>query len=102
MYDFSIILANNIRKQRKKKNFSQMELALKAGVSTAFINAIENKQNWVSAQTLSRLAESLNVKPHELFLADDENEKDPNIIAGKHKNMISDIKDILVRYGVKE
>ncbi len=102
MYDFSKILAENIRKQRKKHEISQMELALRTGVSTAFINAIENKQKWVSASTLARLSKALDVKPYELFLSGDENDKDLNIIAGKHKHMVSEIKDILERYGVGE
>ncbi|WP_252723491.1 helix-turn-helix domain-containing protein [Treponema pedis] len=42
-YDFTAILAKNIRKIRNKLNISQMELALRAGVSIAFINSIENR-----------------------------------------------------------
>ena len=101
MYNFSKILADNIRKHRKKQDISQMELALRAGVSTAFINAIENKQKWVSATTLAILAEALNIKPYELFLTGNENADDLNIIAGKHHNLMFEIKDIIARYDTK-
>lgn len=98
-YDFATILAKNIRRIRRKLNISQMELALKADVSIAFINSIENKQKWVSAKTLSKLTKALEVEPYELFLTQEGKQDDLCIIAGQHKELITEIRDILNRYG---
>ena len=98
-YDFATILAKNIRRIRRKLNISQMELALKADVSIAFINSIENKQKWVSAKTLSKLTEALDIEPYELFLTQEANQEDLSISAGQHKELITEIRDILNRYG---
>ncbi len=97
-YDFAAILAKNIKRIRNKLNISQMELALRAGVSIAFINSIENRQKWVSAKTLSKLTAALGVLPYELFLTDDIKHNDLQLLADHHKEMITDIQDILRRY----
>ncbi|UTC66890.1 MULTISPECIES: helix-turn-helix domain-containing protein [unclassified Treponema] len=97
-YDYSSILAKNIKRIRHKLEMSQMELALRADVSIAFINAIENKQKWVSASTLSKITDALNTSPYELFLTDDINEKDLMIIAGRHSELIADLNRLLKKH----
>lgn len=97
-YNFMEILANNVKRLRNKLHISQMELALRADVSLAFINAIEHKQKWVSAKTLDKLAEALSVHPYELFLTNEIDTKDLEVIADKHKEMVIEIKDIINRY----
>ena len=40
--------AKNLKAYRKKQNLSQMELAAKAGITTNFVNDIENgKKQWL-------------------------------------------------------
>lgn len=75
-----------------------MELALRAGVSIAFINSIENRQKWVSAKTLTKLSAALGVLPYELFLTDDIKKDDLQLIAGNHMEMLTEMQDILARY----
>nr|WP_238570005.1 helix-turn-helix transcriptional regulator [Treponema phagedenis] len=74
-----------------------MELALRANLSTTFINSIENQQRWVSPSTLSKLAKSLQAYPHELFLSDDAPQ---NTFTGnsEHQHMITELRDILEKY----
>ena len=97
-YDYESILAKNIRRIRHKLEMSQMELALRADVSIAFINAIENKQKWVSAATLSKITDALNTTPYELFLTDDISQEDLTIIAGRHNELIKDLNKLLKKY----
>jgi len=97
-YDYASVLAKNIKRIRNKLGMSQMELALQADVSIAFINAIENKQKWVSASTLSKITDALSAAPYELFLTDDVNEEDLNIIAGRHNELITDLNKLLKKY----
>lgn len=75
-----------------------MELALRADVSIAFINAIENKQKWVSAKTLSKITDALNTSPYELFLTDDIDKKDLRIMADRHSELIADLNSIVKKY----
>ena len=62
------IFAKNIKFYRKKLKLSQMELATKAGITTNFINDIENGKKWVSPGTLAKLCEVLEIEPYKLFL----------------------------------
>jgi transcriptional regulator with XRE-family HTH domain len=45
-----------------------MALANKADLAHNFINDIENSRKWVSPATLAKLANILEVEPHQLFL----------------------------------
>jgi transcriptional regulator with XRE-family HTH domain len=67
------VFGANLKKIRKTANLSQLDLALKAGITHNFINDIEHCYRGVSLQTIQRLAESLNISPHVLFI-DDERE----------------------------
>ncbi len=98
MYDFRRILAKNIRRLSKEKGLSQLQLSSEANVSAAFINSIENSQKWVSSKTLAKICEALKVKPYELFLTEDIEQEELQIIAGDHEKMITDIKDIIKKY----
>ena len=75
-----------------------MELALRADVSIAFINAIENKQKWVSAATLSKITEALNTTPYELFITYDISQEYLSIISGRHDELIKDLNKLLNKY----
>ena len=97
-YDYASVLAKNIKRIRHKLEMSQMELALRADVSIAFINAIENKQKWVSATTLSKITDALNTSPYELFVTDDIDKKDLKVMAGRHYELIADLNVIVKKY----
>ncbi len=98
MYDFRRILGKNIRRISKKKGLSQLQLSSKANVSVAFINSIENAQKWASATTLEKICDALEIKPYELFLTEDIEAEELQMIANDHEKMITDIKDIIRKY----
>lgn len=66
--DVKKILGNNVRKYRKKAEFTQEFLAEKLGVSAKHLSKIELGEKFVSAQILEKISETLHVSPAALFL----------------------------------
>jgi transcriptional regulator with XRE-family HTH domain len=53
-----------------QKKLSQIALANKAGLAPNFVNDIENNRKWISPETLAKLANTLDVEPHQFFLGE--------------------------------
>ena len=66
------LLSLNIKRARKRLKISQMELAGRCGLSTSFIGEIEIGRKYPSAENLQKIADSLHVRPYQLFLEDDQ------------------------------
>ena len=62
------LISNNVKRLRSLHNISQLSLALNAGLTHNFINDIENCKKGVSANTLAKLSNALNVEPYQFFL----------------------------------
>ena len=62
------ILSLNLKKYRKRKGWSQFELAEKAEISEQTINSIEGLRLWPSDKTLAKLANVLEVEMYRLFV----------------------------------
>ncbi len=60
-------LAMNIKKYRKRLNFTQEQLAERAKTSTTYIGTIEIGQKFPSPQMIERIADALNVDSLKLF-----------------------------------
>ena len=67
MTDIREFLAQNIKKYRKIRGFSQEMLAEKAGTSTTHIGMVEIGKKFPSPQMLERIAEALGIDTPELF-----------------------------------
>ncbi len=65
--ELKVLFGNNIKQQRKRKNWSQEELAEKIGVSRNTVSDIEKGQDFVGAKTLLNLAVALDTEVYELF-----------------------------------
>ena len=63
-----LLVSKNLKRLRSVQNFSQLGLALQAGLTHNFINDIENCKKGISAKTLAKLSLALNVEPHQFFL----------------------------------
>lgn len=66
------ILSDNIKKYRKGI-FTQESLAEKTELSVQLINGIEGGRKWVSRDSLTKIANALNIKVYQLFIPQDEN-----------------------------
>jgi transcriptional regulator with XRE-family HTH domain len=77
-------LSGNIKKYRKRRNWSQFKLAEKIDISTNFMADIEAGNTWVSTKTLVKLAKAFEIEVYELLkphkerdLWDEPDETDP-------------------------
>jgi transcriptional regulator with XRE-family HTH domain len=69
------ILAQNLKKNRRRLGITQPELAEKANLSTHYLGMIEIARNFPTADVLERLAAALGIKPNELFSVADSPER---------------------------
>ena len=69
MTDLRELLAQNIKKYRKIRGFSQEKLAEKAGTSTTHIGMVEIGKKFPSVNMLEKIAEALGIDTPELFSA---------------------------------
>ena len=60
-------LAKKIKELRKRKGFSQEELAENSGLSLRTIQRIENGETEPTGETLKRISNALNVNPEEII-----------------------------------
>ncbi len=60
-------LAQNLKYYRKRKNFSQSQLAEKAETSTNYIATIETGKKYPSPNTLEKIANALEINAIDLF-----------------------------------
>jgi transcriptional regulator with XRE-family HTH domain len=67
MTDIRKILAENIKAYRKKRGFSQIQLAEKAGLAPHYLAMIETCKNFPSADMIERIAKGLGQDPINLF-----------------------------------
>jgi transcriptional regulator with XRE-family HTH domain len=65
------ILSANIKRYRNRREWSQATLAEKLAISTNFLSEIETGKGWVSPLTLTKLANTLDIKVYELFIEEE-------------------------------
>ena len=68
MLDIKEILAANIKENRRKMGLTQEKLAEKAEMSLHYLAILELARKFPSGEMLERLANALEIKPHELFI----------------------------------
>lgn len=88
--------ATNIKKYRTALKYPQERLAEKCGLSVQTIKDIEGCRRWVSDNTLSKLAEALNVSAFQLLLPENyfvNNKKTPFISLISLKEKLKGIMD---------
>lgn len=78
-------LAQSVKELRKRKSFSQDELAKSAGLSLRTVQRVENGETIPTAETLKRLASVLDVSPAELIEFSSEKEEPKIILKTKHE-----------------
>jgi len=87
------VLADNLKKNRQKKGFTQEQLAEKAEVSSHYIAMVETCKTFPKPEMLERLAKTLGIEPHQLFTV----ENDPNDANERlYKKIVSEMKHVVV------
>ena len=64
------IFIHNLKFYRKQKNMTQNELTLSIDKSYNYINGVEQKKCFPPPDVIERIASSLGVKAHQLFMED--------------------------------
>ena len=99
------VLADNLKKNRQKRRFTQEQLAEKANVSSHYVAMVETCKTFPKPEMLERLAKTLGIEPHQLFTVEndpnDTNERLHKKIATEMKHVVEDIKQV-VKEAVKE
>jgi transcriptional regulator with XRE-family HTH domain len=85
------ILANNLKKYRRKCGISQAKLAEKAGISTQYLAMIELSRQFPTPEVLDRIAEALNIETHQLFAVPPSPEE---AMERLHRDIICDIRQV--------
>lgn len=67
MTDIKKLLGAKISQIRKEKGFSQIQFAEMLGLSTNALSIIETGNGFLTAETLEKILEKLNLEPDELF-----------------------------------
>ena len=62
------IFGKNVRIYRNRRNWSQSDLAEHANISINFLGDIERGKKWPHPETLTKLADALEIKVFELFM----------------------------------
>jgi transcriptional regulator with XRE-family HTH domain len=65
------IFGKNVRLYRNRRNWSQADLAEYANISINFLGDIERGKKWPHPDTLTKMADALEIKVFELFLEED-------------------------------
>lgn len=63
-------LGTKIKRLRQKRGYTQEQLAEKMGIATRTLSGIEIGENFVTAETLEKVFDVLNVSSSELFAFD--------------------------------
>ena len=85
-------VVSSIRRIRKEKKLSQLELSVRAGMSQSFIANLELGKKEPSVMTLIRIADALEASPRDFFP-----ESSSSNTADMKKQIKQEIKELLER-----
>ena len=85
------VLAENLKKNRRLRGFTQEQLAEKANISSHYVAMVETRKTFPKPEMLELFAKTLGIEPHQLFTVEnDPNESDERL----HKKIVSEMKHI--------
>ena len=66
--ELRLVLAENIKKYRNRRGWSQLFLSEKIDISANYLSVVETGKGWVTPLTLVKLAKALDIEVFELFM----------------------------------
>jgi len=87
------LLANTMKKQRKKLGLSQAKLAEKVNTAPTYIGVIEQGKKWPSDTMLTKIASALSIDTPQLFSMTTAYPED--YILRLHKSVMKDIQKVI-------
>lgn len=64
------IFADNVKKYRKEKGYSQEHFAELCGMHRTYISSLERCKRSISLENIQRIADALEIETYKLFLED--------------------------------
>ncbi|MFP3041997.1 helix-turn-helix domain-containing protein [Treponema primitia] len=61
-------LGKNLKRFRARQKISQLQLAVRAGLTHNFINDLESGKKWLSPKTLVKLSKALKIEPFQFLM----------------------------------
>ena len=74
--DICLLFGKKVRDYRLERGFSQEKLAELSNLHRTYISAVERGVRSISLANIQRLAEALEIKPHQLFIFSEEHYHD--------------------------
>ena len=81
--DLKTLLSRNVKQFRVVSGYSLEEFAEKAGISIPYLSAIERGDKWPSPATLTEIAHSLELEPHDLLKPESASSREVKKIVAK-------------------
>ena len=81
------ILGKNIKRYRILKGYSQEQLSEKLGISQQTLSKIERGLNFLTSETLEKIPEILNIQTYELFIGENDNYTQSEILVDIEKHL---------------
>jgi transcriptional regulator with XRE-family HTH domain len=79
MSELQMLLAENMKKQRKRLNYSQSKLAEITGLSKSYIGDIEVGKKFPSIDSIEKLGKALGMRPETLFYHETEQKRETTV-----------------------
>ena len=93
------LVSYNIKRLRDMQNISQLNLALKSGLTQNFINDIENCKKGISVRSLAKLSIALDAEPHQFYLSEKMLANEASIYLMDFSNLMHNaVNDIVKKY----
>ena len=93
-----ILLGKRIQFHRKQRQLSQAALAEKADLSIAFLSQIERGLKYPTSETLSRIANTLEVEVGELFQADETPAEHRHLLTRFKNDILKSVETVYASY----
>ena len=90
-----INFGNTIRTYRKKKDLTQVELALRLGIEPTYLSAIENGRRDPSLTLVRQIGKAISVPPEILFWDAIQTE---DVVSEKDRRVVDAAKSIIRQY----
>ena len=90
----------NLKRVRKLRNVSQMQLADKVDMAFTFISDIENGKKWVSPESIAKFTQALDIEAYQFFLPKDYQPEQSPDLASFAKDLQESFRLLKSRYAI--
>ena len=90
----------NLKRIRKLRNMSQMQLANTLDMAFPFISDVENGKKWVSPESIAKFTQALDIEAYQFFLPKDYQPEQAPDLASFAKDLQESFQLLKSRYAI--